>query len=239
MSGIPSTADHRLYDVLIIEGVNGTGVALRDLSLRGLSVALAEKKDFAAGASGANSGMIHGGIRYLRQDPAVTEISSRDSGYIQRIAPHLLFRIPFLFPVLRAGAEPTVAEKAYLYGAEVYFSAYDAYQPLKGGRPSSRLTPDEVRTLEPGLRPELVGAVTTDEWGIDPQRLCAANALSAQANGAVLFTHTEVVALPRDGQGRMLGAEVRRKGRTAFVRATMLNAGGPWAARSPRSPVSR
>jgi glycerol-3-phosphate dehydrogenase len=230
--GTPSTADHRLYDVLIVGGgVNGTGVA-RDLALRGLSVVLVEKKDFAAGASGANSGMIHGGIRYLRQDPGVTEISSRDSGYIQRIAPHLLFRIPFIFPVLRRGAVPTLAEQTYLYGAEVYFSAYDVYQPLKGGRPSSRLTPEEALTLEPGLRPELVGAVTTDEWGIDPQRLCAANALSAQANGAVLFTHTEVLALPRDADGRMLGAEVRRGGRKAFVRArTVLNAGGPWAAR--------
>jgi glycerol-3-phosphate dehydrogenase len=221
-----------LFDVLIVGGgVNGVGVA-RDLALRGLSVALVEKKDFAAGASGANSGMIHGGIRYLRQDPAVTAISSRDSGYIQRIAPHLLFRIPFMFPVLRRGAVPTLGEQAYLYAAEVYFSAYDAYQPLKGGRPSSRLSADEALALEPGLRPELMGAVTTDEWGIDPQRLCAANALSAQASGASLLTHCEVLALPRDGQGRLLGAEVRREGHRTLLRArAVVNAAGPWAAR--------
>jgi glycerol-3-phosphate dehydrogenase len=221
----------KLYDVLVIGGgVNGTGVA-RDLSLRGLAVVLTEKKDFGAGASGANSGMIHGGIRYLRQDPAVTAISSRDSGYIQRIAPHLLFRIPFIFPVLRRGAVPRLGEQAYLYAAEVYFSAYDTYQPLKGGRPSSRLTAQEALDLEPGLRPELLGAVTTDEWGIDPQRLCATNALSAQANGAALLTRCEVLALPRDGTGRILGAEIRREGRRALVRArAVLNAGGPWAA---------
>ena len=45
-----------LYDLVVIGGgVNGTGVA-RDASLRGLKVALVEKKDFASGASGANSG---------------------------------------------------------------------------------------------------------------------------------------------------------------------------------------
>jgi glycerol-3-phosphate dehydrogenase len=226
------TADHRTCDVLIVGGgANGTGVA-RDLALRGLSVVLVEKKDFAAGASGANSGMIHGGIRYLRLDPGVTEVSSRDSGYIQRIAPHLLFRIPFIFPVLRRGAVPTLGEQAFLYAAEVYFSAYDVYQPLKGGRPSTRLTAEEALALEPGLRPDLVGAVTTDEWGIDPQRLCAANALSAQSSGAVLLTHTELLALSRDERGRVIGGEVQREGRRALVRArAVLNAGGPWAPR--------
>jgi len=44
--------------------VNGTGIA-RDAAMRGLRTMLVEKKDFAAGSSGANSGMIHGGIRYL------------------------------------------------------------------------------------------------------------------------------------------------------------------------------
>ncbi|MFL5395521.1 MAG: FAD-dependent oxidoreductase, partial [Myxococcales bacterium] len=56
---IPVTA----YDLLVIGGgVNGTGIA-RDAAMRGLSTMLVEKKDFAAGSSGANSGMIHGGIR--------------------------------------------------------------------------------------------------------------------------------------------------------------------------------
>src|SRR5713101_8541287 len=82
------------YDLLVIGGgVNGTGIA-RDAAMRGLRTMLVEKKDFAAGSSGANSGMIHGGIRYLIDDPQVTRLACLDSGYIQRIAPHLLFRIP-------------------------------------------------------------------------------------------------------------------------------------------------
>src|SRR5512140_3986576 len=86
-------------DVVVIGGgVNGLGVA-RDASKRGLKVVLFERNDLAFGASGNSSGMIHGGVRYLTSNPKVTEQSCRDSGYIQQIAPHLLFRIPFLFPV--------------------------------------------------------------------------------------------------------------------------------------------
>src|SRR5262245_42236491 len=92
----PLPAD--VVDVAVVGGgINGTGVA-RDLSLRGARVVVFERNDLAFGASGNSSGMIHGGVRYLSQSPHVTETSCRDSGYIQRIAPHLLFRIPFLMP---------------------------------------------------------------------------------------------------------------------------------------------
>src|SRR5215472_11960036 len=84
------------FDVAVIGGgINCTGVA-RDLALRGLSVVRFERNDFAFGSSGNSSGMIHGGLRYLLDAPKVTESSCRDSGFIQRIAPHLLFRMPFI-----------------------------------------------------------------------------------------------------------------------------------------------
>ena len=86
-------------DVLILGGgVNGTGVA-RDLALRGLRVTLVERNDLAFGASGNSSGMIHGGPRYMLSTPDVTRTSCLDSGFVQQIAPHLIFRIPFLMPV--------------------------------------------------------------------------------------------------------------------------------------------
>src|SRR5271165_1770185 len=79
-------------DVVVVGGgINGTGVA-RDLAMRGLRVSLFERSDLSFGASGNSSGMIHGGVRYLQTAPEVTETSCRDSGYIQAIAPHLLFR---------------------------------------------------------------------------------------------------------------------------------------------------
>src|SRR5262252_8483927 len=51
------------FDVLVIGGgITGAGIAL-DAAARGLSVALAEKDDFAAGTSGRSSRLVHGGLR--------------------------------------------------------------------------------------------------------------------------------------------------------------------------------
>src|SRR6185436_6875349 len=128
-------------DVVVIGGgVNGAGVA-RDCTQRGLRVAVFERHDLAFGASGNSSGMIHGGPRYLTTDPDVTYSSCLDSGHIQRIAPHLLFRIPFLTPVYSA---TELLGEATLATYDAFFDVYDRYQPLKGGKPHVRLTGAEI-----------------------------------------------------------------------------------------------
>ncbi|MDA4894016.1 FAD-dependent oxidoreductase, partial [Streptomyces sp. MS2A] len=51
--------------VLVIGGgINGIST-FRELALQGVDVVLAERGDFASGASAASSHMVHGGIRYL------------------------------------------------------------------------------------------------------------------------------------------------------------------------------
>ena len=56
-----------VFDVVIVGGgVTGVGTAL-DAATRGLSVALVEATDFAAGTSSRSSKLIHGGLRYLEQ----------------------------------------------------------------------------------------------------------------------------------------------------------------------------
>ena len=224
------------YDVIVLGGgVNGTGTA-RDLALRGLAVLLLEKADLACGASGANSGMIHGGIRYMLADRHVTERACRDSGYIQRIAPHLLFRIPFLMPFTSHDEAATLVERATWYATEVYVGTYDLYQPLKRGKPSTRLSAEELYQLEPALRPGLQGAVTFDEWGIDSQRLCVLNALSARQHGCELRTWTEARDLLLEG-GRVVGVRFRDAltGETGEARAPVVfNATGAWSPRLAR-----
>src|SRR4051794_29037079 len=179
-------------DVIVIGGgVNGVGVA-RDASLRGLKVALFERNDIAFGASGNSSGMIHGGPRYLTYDPAVTKTSCQDSGNIQAIAPHLLFRIPFLMPI-----EPGKYQKILFQLIDGFFEAYDRYQPLKRGKQHARLRPDEIRALEPGIRGEILGGYSFDEWGIDGARLCVAHAVDAMERGAQIFVGTTVERIER------------------------------------------
>jgi glycerol-3-phosphate dehydrogenase len=221
----------RDYDVIVLGGgVNGAGVA-RDCAMRGLRVLLLEKADFGVGASGNSSGMIHGGIRYMLSDRKVTALACRDSGYIQRIAPHLLFRIPFLMPFASRGEGATLAERAAWYATEVYVGTYDLFQPLKRGKPSTRLGPEELYALEPGLRPGLAGAVTLDEWGIDAFRLCAINALDAAAHGADVRTWTEARELLRE-LGRVRGVRFRDAltGEEGEARAPVVfNATGAWS----------
>jgi glycerol-3-phosphate dehydrogenase len=217
-------------DVVVIGGgVNGTGVA-RDCALRGMRVALFERNDLAFGASGNSSGMIHGGPRYLTADPDVTYSSCLDSGHIQRVAPHLLFRIPFLTPVFGRQGEPRAEMVLSAYDA--FFDVYDRYQPLKRGKPHVRLRAFEMRELEPGLADGVYGGVSFDEWGIDGARLCVANAVDAHELGAEIRVHTTVTDVLRRDDGRVCGVRFRdrRTGATGQrTAAFVVNATGAWA----------
>ena len=89
------------FDVLVIGGgVTGCGVAL-DAASRGLSVALVEKRDFAAGTSSRSSKLIHGGLRYLEQLDIglVREALHERRLLVETLAPHLVHPTPFLFPL--------------------------------------------------------------------------------------------------------------------------------------------
>ena len=226
------------YDVIVLGGgVNGAGIA-RDCARRGIKVLLVEKNDLAKGASGANTGMIHGGIRYLRFDVHTTRMACTDSGYIQRIAPHLLFRIPFIVPVMKpagAGFMTTVVDRLFLEGAEIFFEAYDEFQPLKRGKAHTRLTKEETLALEPGLSPDILGAITMDEWGIDPFRLVVENAIDAVEHGATVLTWHDVVAFQKDATGAVVGVDVedRVSGvRSTFSAPIVINATGAWGPRT-------
>ncbi len=215
---------HRVQVLVIGGGINGAGIA-RDLALRGVACALVERRELGSGTSWASSGMIHGGLRYLQKDPEVTLHSCVDSGAIQRIAPHLVFRIPFLMPVF--DEDPIGPELV-----EVGLEMYDRYQPYKNGRPHTRLTRAQALRLEPALSPRIECAFTLDEWGVDAARLTAANALDAAERGALLWTHVEVVEVLREAGGRVAGACVRDRlsGDEWHIEAdAVVNATGPWA----------
>ncbi|MEO7113398.1 MAG: glycerol-3-phosphate dehydrogenase/oxidase [Polyangiaceae bacterium] len=199
------------FDVAVIGGgVNGTGVA-RDLSLRGIKVVLLERNDLAFGASGNSSGMIHGGLRYLQSNPKVTKESCRDSGFIQAIAPHLLFRIPFLMPIA-AGLKGRIMIELI----DAYFRAYDDYQPLKRSKTHVRLSASDLSALEPGIAQKVSGGMGFDEWGIDGARLCTLNAVDAKEHGAALYMHTTVESIAR----ARASSDDQREPHAYIVRAT-------------------
>ena len=210
------------HDVCIVGGgITGAGIA-RDLSLRGLSVLLLEKGDWGAGTTGSSSWMIHGGPRYLEFDWDTTRLSTQDAGYIVGIARHMVYRVLFIIPILPH-------DKNNIERMETAMEVYDRFQPLKKAHPHVRLTADEARQAEPGLSSDVIGAVTMEEWGVDPHRLVFANVQDAIAHGARALNHTRVVGLLRDG-GKVIGVRYHGPdGVTTEARArVVVNAAGPW-----------
>ena len=211
------------HDVVVIGGgVTGAGVA-RDLSLRGLSVLLLDKGDWGAGTSGSSSWMIHGGPRYLEFDWDTTRLSCIDAGHIVSIARNLVYRVVFLIPVMPH-------DRNNIERMETAMEVYDRFQPLKHAHPHRRLTGAEALQVEPGLSPDVIAAVTMEEWGVDPHRLVYANVQDAVAHGAKALNHTRVTELVKDG-GKVLGVRYRTAdGATSEARArAVVNATGPWS----------
>ena len=117
-----------VLDVLVIGGgVVGSGAAL-DAATRGLSVGLVEARDWASGTSSRSSKLVHGGLRYLEMLDfrLVAEALGERSLLLDRLAPHLVRPVPFLYPLTRR-----VWERAYV-GAGI--ALYDALGSVLGRR---------------------------------------------------------------------------------------------------------
>jgi len=94
-----------IFDLLVVGGgITGAGVA-REAALRGLSVILLDRGDFASGTSSRSSKLIHGGIRYLAQgDIGLVREAARERSILRSIAPHLARPVRMLIPAAsRAG----------------------------------------------------------------------------------------------------------------------------------------
>ncbi|HEU4723235.1 MAG TPA: glycerol-3-phosphate dehydrogenase/oxidase [Gemmatimonadaceae bacterium] len=214
-----------MFDLLVIGGgITGAGVA-RDAALRGLRVALVEKRDYASGTSSRSSRLVHGGVRYLEHGQlGLVFESSRERRTLQRIAPHLVRPLAFTWPVYRGARVPR-----WKLGAGLML--YDVLSLFRNRR-HERLDAGAVRASEPSLRSEaLVGGARYWDAATDDVRLTLATMLSAHRAGAVAINHTAVVSLVRD-DGRVTGATVVNAidGATATVRATVVvNATGPWS----------
>src|SRR6185503_6329099 len=84
----PELLESTRFDVLIIGGgIVGCGIA-RDAALRGLTVGLVEREDFASGASSRTSKLAHGGLRYLEHGHVhLVHESCRERERLIRAAP--------------------------------------------------------------------------------------------------------------------------------------------------------
>ncbi|MFN2499133.1 MAG: glycerol-3-phosphate dehydrogenase/oxidase [Pyrinomonadaceae bacterium] len=217
--------DH--FDVIVIGGgIIGAGIA-RDAALRGLRVALFEKRDFGSGTTAGSTRLIHGGLRYLEMlDFRLVRMDLRERETLLRIAPHLVRPLEFIIPFYRSSFFYRAKMKI---GMTLYdFLSYDKSLPRH-----HFLTPAELKKIEPNLRQRgLQGAaVYFDAQANSPERLCLENIIDARAHGAETFNYCEVTGASRTGETingvrvRDLlidNTEVTVKGRI------VINASGPW-----------
>ena len=214
--------------VVIGGGMAGAGVA-RDLALRGASVALFEKGDFASGTSSKSSKLIHGGLRYLELgDFKLVRESLREKRTLERLAPHLVRPLPFLVPVYRGAARGLITVRIGMW-------LYDLLTPGKSTERYRVLRPVDTLAMEPSVRAEdLRGAgYYFDDLLLYPERLCLENVLSAARHGARTFNYCEVEEFVPGRRG-VEGVKVRDllSGQVQLVRATALvNCAGPWVDR--------
>ena len=212
--------------VVIGGGVTGVGCAL-DAAARGLTVALLEQRDIAAGTSSRSSKLIHGGLRYLEQLDfgLVREALGERTRLASTIAPHLVRPVPFLYPLRHR-----VWERAYI-GAGI--ALYDIFawrrdNPLPGHRHLSR---GGVAAVAPGLDPSsYVGGVQYWDAKVDDARHSLAVARTAAGLGAHVLTSAKAIDLLRSGE-RVTGVRARclETGRTLQISArSVINATGVW-----------
>ncbi len=175
------------FDVAIVGGgVTGCGAAL-DAATRGLSVALLEQRDWAAGTSSRSSKLIHGGLRYLEQGEIglVREARQEQSLMLRRLCPHLVRPVSFLLPL---DPRPTRRPWQRLY----FGTGVLLYEWLSGQRSLPRHRHHGRRSAIarfPALRPEaLSGAIEYYDAQVDDARHTLTLARSAAGFGAALAT---------------------------------------------------
>jgi glycerol-3-phosphate dehydrogenase len=187
-------------DVLVIGGgVTGAGVAL-DAATRGMSVALIEKTDLAAGTSRWSSKLAHGGLRYIvaGQVGVAWESAVERNLLFRTIAPHLVQPMQFVIPDL-PGYPPgnKALARAGFAVADVLRVAAHTPRAL----PRTRwISSTESRRLVPALQQGVRGAFLTVDGALeDDARLVVALARTAAANGARVITRCSAIDVSRDG----------------------------------------
>lgn len=231
-----SDLGNREYDLVIVgSGIFGICAAW-DAALRGLSVALLEKEDFAHAASANCFRIVHGGIRYLQHaDIYRIRESSRERRALLRIAPHLVHPLPIAIPTYGHGMRGKEILSAALLAYDMITldrnrGLKDPQQHIPMGHLVSR---QECLKMFPGLKKEgLTGAaIFYDGQMYSTTQLALSFLKSAVKAGAHAANYMEVSGFIQKGD-RVTGVKAldRITGEKIEVRGkTVLNAAGSWA----------
>ncbi|MEO7016646.1 MAG: glycerol-3-phosphate dehydrogenase/oxidase [Leifsonia sp.] len=216
-------------DILVVGGgIVGTGSAL-DAVTRGLTVGLVEARDFASGTSSRSSKLVHGGIRYLEQlDFRLVREALIERGLLlQRIAPHLVKPVRFLYPL-----KQRVIERFYVGAGMLLYDIFSYTGLRPPGVPHHRhLSKRQVQRAIPSLAADvLVGGITYYDAQVDDARYVANLARTAAHYGAHVASRVRVEGFVKVGE-RVVGVKAHdlESGERFEIRAKqVVNATGVW-----------
>ncbi|MEE3328077.1 MAG: glycerol-3-phosphate dehydrogenase/oxidase [Myxococcota bacterium] len=219
-------AEH--FDIVIVGGgVTGAGAAL-DAATRGLSVALIEQRDWAAGTSSRSSKLIHGGLRYLEQLDVglVLEAKREQKLMFNRLCPHLVEPVSFLFPLKHFGWE-----RAYVGLGVMIYDMIARGRVLPRHRHLGRRA--TLKAFPSLRRNRLRGAIQYWDGLVDDARHTLCLVRTAALHGCAVASSARCEDFLRAGN-RVTGVKVRclESGRTLDIRASqVVNATGVWTDR--------
>lgn len=209
------------YDVVVIGGGStGTAVA-RDCALRGFRTLLLERDDIASASVGTCAGMISSGLKYM-DEPKIVDMCSEEVVHFNRIARHIVTKLPILTPIL---------ELSDLSTGGNFAAEYSKRAETRDVPPVLFLESEDALKIEPSINPDMIASMYFEEFFIDPFRLCLLQALDAKNHGADIRTYCEVIAIEvSDGSAKSVTYYNRVTGETETVDTkSIVNAAGPWA----------
>jgi len=212
----------KVWDVVIVGGgATGLGCAV-DAALRGYSVALFEREDFAKCTSSRSTKLVHGGVRYLQKGDVMLVLEAlRERGRMKANAPHLVKDQAFV-----------ISNYSY-WDNFLYFCGLTFYDILSFGFGYGRskfISAKKVRQYLPtSVEKGLKGGVVYHDGQFDDARMAVNLAQTCVENGGVVLNRTAVEGMIHDAGGKVAGVKVRdtETGKTFDVKArSVINAAG-------------
>lgn len=223
---IVNTLNYYEFDLLVIGGgITGAGIAL-DAVTRGMSVALVEMQDFAAGTSSRSTKLVHGGLRYLKQlEVKMVADVGKEREIVYENAVHVTEPIWMLLPFHKKGTFGPLTTSAGL-------KMYDYLAGVKKDERRLMLSDHEALEKEPLLKSKgLLGGGYYVEYRTDDARLTIEVMKKAMEKGAVCLNYAKARSFIYDDYNQVIGAEIVdtvSNKRISIHAKKIVNATGPW-----------
>jgi len=208
-------------DLLVVGGgINGAAIAC-DAAGRGMSVILAEQRDFAEGTSSRSSKLIHGGLRYLQTfDFRMVREALIEREILMAKAAHLVRPLRLVLP--------HVAAQRPLWMIRLGLFLYDHIAPRRH-LPASETLNFAEHPAGRALKTEYRRGFAYSDCRGDDARLVIANLLGAQRHGAtILARHAFLSAAREGGRWRCQLRNVETGEQRHITARAIANAAGPW-----------